>query len=372
MIVMRNVLVSIALLAALLAGVCWLSPARGEDAEKPKVAVFPLGGSADEGLREKIGFSLRTKLDRDGTYEPIDGPSMKDLVSSRDAPVTFATKVDEITSLATDAGAVILIWGQMDEKTLRLHIFDTRSPATPPSDLTKSIDDPTDLRFAIEAVLETIPGVKKFTHPSESSLQDDAASAAAWKANPDLLQHGDFEGPAASEAWFALLRSEKYHPPISGELPDVDRVAIVTDPDDPKNHVLAMNMSGDVAGSNGLACISSAILIQPATRYRLQYRYKSDGPTLHVFVKGYATINGEERELYRRQVPPSGRTEGKWVTVRDDMNPQNGRVAVETLKVDLYIYLASGQVMFDDVMLKAVGKPTHIAKDDAIKPAPPP
>jgi hypothetical protein len=349
-----------------------IQPVRADDADKPKVAVFPLGGSADEGLRDKVGFSLRAKLDRNGTYEPIDGPTMKDLVAGRDAPITFDTKVDEIKSLVQDAGAVVLIWGQMDEKTLKLHVYDART-TNPPSNLEKKIDDPTDLRFAIEQVLETLPGIAPFEHPSEVSVQEDAASAAAWKANPNLLPYGNFAGADGSKLWFALLREEKYNPPFQQEMPDVDRVAIVPDPEASAagGRVLAMNLSKDVAESTGLACISSAIPIQPATRYRMQYRYQSDGPTLHVFVKGYATVNGEEREVYRRQVPPSGATGGKWVTIVDDMNPQNGRVAVETLKVDLYAYLHSGTVMFGDVVLKAVGKPSHIAKDDAIKPAPP-
>ena len=91
-----------------------------------------------------------------------------------------------------------------------------------------------------------------------------------------------------------------------------------------------------------------------------------DAPTLHVFVKGYATINGEEREVYRRQVPPSSPTQGQWVTVIDDMNPQNGRVAVEKLRVDLYIYLKSGTVLFDDVMLKAVGAIPRVAGFNAV------
>jgi hypothetical protein len=349
---------------------------RAQDALKPKVAVFPLGGSADAGMRDKVGFSLRTKLDRDGTYEPIDGPSMKDLVASREAPIMFDTKLDDVKTLAQDADATILIWGEFDERTLKLHVYDSRKPTAPPSDLEKKIDDPTDLRFAIEEVLETLPGVKPFEHPTEVSVQHDAASDAAWDANPNLVAHGDFEGPDATTAWNALLRDQKYNPPVSDDMPDVDRVAIVPDPDNAAGgkagvgHVLAMNLSKDVAESNGLACISSVIPIQPSTRYRLRFRYKSDGPVLHVFVKGYATIDGEEREVYRRQVPPSDATHGQWVTITDDMNPQNGRVAVESLRVDLYAYLKPGTVLFDDVMLKAVGAMTHIAKDDAIKPAP--
>ena len=355
---------------AIVLSVGLLARARGDDAPKPKVAVFPLGGSADAGLRDKVGFSLRTKLDREGSYEPIDGPSMKDMVAQRETPITFDTKVDEIKALAQDAGATVLIWGQLDDKTLKLHVFDSRKPTAPPSDLEKRINEPPDLRFAIEQVLETLPGIKPFAHPSEVSVQDDPASAAAWKANPNLVSHGDFAGDEASAQWNALLRDQKYNPPFSQELPDADQVAIVPDPDNPNGRVLAMNLSKDVAESNGLACISSAIPIVPATRYRLQYRYKSDGPVLHVFVKGYATVAGEEREVYRRQVPPSNATGGNWVTITDDMNPQNGRVAVQSLRVDLYAYLKSGTVLFGDVTLKAVGTLSHVAKDDAIKPAP--
>jgi hypothetical protein len=351
-------------------GMAW--PVRADDAQKPKIAVFPLGGSADADLREKVGFSLRAKLDREGTYEPIDGPSMKDLVAGRDMPITFDTKLDEVKALARDAGATVLIWGQLDDKTLKLHVFDFRTPSAPPSNLEKKINQPTDLRFAIEQVLETLPGIKPFAHPIEVGVQDDPASAAAWKANPNLVSHGDFEGDQASAQWNALLRDQKYNPRFSQDMPDADQVAIVPDPDNPNGRVLAMNLSKDVAESNGLACISSAIPIQPATRYRLQFRYKSDGPWLHVFVKGYATVNGEEREIYRRQVPLAGPTGANWATITDDMNPQNGRVAVESLRVDLYAYLKSGTVLFDDVMLKAVGGLSHVAKDDAIKPVPSP
>ncbi|MBV8781099.1 MAG: hypothetical protein JO353_06850 [Phycisphaerae bacterium] len=128
-----------------------------------------------------------------------------------------------------------------------------------------------------------------------------------------------------------------------------------------------MNLSKDVAESNGLACISDSIPIEPKARYRLQFRYKSDGPTLHVFVKGYGTVDGEERELYRRQVPPSGPTNGKWIVITDDLNPQHGHFAITTLRVDLYAYLKPGLVLFDEVVLKDVGVQTHLTNDEAVK-----
>ena len=343
---------------------CFLHVARADDAQKPKVAVFPLGGTADQAMREKVGFSFRAKLDRQGTYEPIDGPTMADLVG--DKLVNFDTPSGDITKLATTGGAVVDLWGELDGKTLKMHVLDTRDPQSPVRDFQKQIGEPTDLRFAVEQILETLPGIAPFEHPSEMSVTDDPAARALFAANPNLLTHGNFDGKDASDAWDVLLRAEKYHPPVSDAPPEIDKVAIVADPGG-KGSVLAMNMSKDVAESNGLACISSAVPIQPQKRYRLQFRYKSDGPVLHVFVKGYGTVEGEDRQIYTRQVPPSEATKGKWVTITDDLNPQNGQFAVTTLKVDLYTYLKAGTVMFGDIVLKEVGTQTHITHDQAVK-----
>ena len=54
--------------------------------------------------------------------------------------------------------------------------------------------------------------------------------------------------------------------------------------------------------------------------------------------------------------------------VVDELNPQNVHFPVKTLRIDLYAYLKPGTVMFDDVVLKAVGQPTRKANDPALKP----
>jgi hypothetical protein len=102
------------------------------------------------------------------------------------------------------------------------------------------------------------------------------------------------------------------------------------------------------------------IAIRANTRYRLVFKYKSDGPTLHVFVKGFTSgkdLAGkpELREVYRRQVSPTDETHGQWQTIECDMNPRHPAFPVQFLKVDLYAYLHPGTVMFDDIQLKAVG-----------------
>ncbi len=337
------------------------------DEEKPKIAVFPLSGEAPAELREKIGFSIRAKLDRDGTYEPIDGPTMLDAVGEK----TFDAKAElkDLQPIAKDLGAQILIWGDVSVTSdIHLRVFDLLQPDPLPHEITKTIHQPTDMRFVVEEILQTLPDVKPFAHPSEQAVQHDAAADALWQTNPNLVVNGGFDKP---QSWEMIYQSIRKTVEIQPAGPDEDQVAIVKQADG--NNVLVMKLSKACAENNGMACLSAPIKIEPNTRYRLSFRYQSDGPRLHVFVKGFTqakTIDGNvtEREIYRRQVPPSEKTDGNWVTIVDELNPQQTAFPVETLRVDLYAYLHPGTVMFDDVVLKAVGKQNHQAKDDAIKP----
>jgi hypothetical protein len=377
----RRTIAAIAFASVLLSGAI----AHADDAPvaKPKVAVFPLAGDAADDQREKIGFSLRAKLDRDGHYEPIDGPTMADYAAANGKPVDLTTDVKTLTGLVKDESPVILIWGKLDAAgpTLTINTVDLRQAGQPVHTTVKAIKQPTDMRFVVEDILGTLSGVGKFSHPVENEVQDDPAARELWQKNPNLVPDGDF---ATSAPWKALLREEVYAPPVSDKLPGVDKVVIyrrkvlTTGPaevraNDGGRTVLAMNLSKDVAESNGLACLSSPFDIQPNTRYRIQFRYKSDGPSLHVFVKGYVKgkdLAGKEADVqnYECQVPPSGGTHGQWKTVVCDINPQSPNGPPAFLKVDLYAYLSPGRVQFSDVEVKAVGEPTRKATDDAIKP----
>jgi hypothetical protein len=351
------------------------------DAQKIQVAIFPLGGNADEGARDKVGFALRMKLDRTDVYNAIDGPTMADLAG--DQAITASTPQKTIEDLASQADAdakpSVLMWGQLDTAgdvtTLKINILDLRQPHAKAVEIDKHWSDSTEVRFRLEELLATLPDVE-FEHPVESSITDDPAAKALWAKNPNLVVDGTFSEPGH---WDGIYESEKYPVEISDKMPDVDKVSILKAGAPEKRNALAFNLSLDDAQNNGLACLSDAIKIQPNTRYRIQYRYKSDGPTLHVFVKGYtlfpdaATGQPTMRECYRRQVPPSGATDGKWLTVIDDMNPQSHQgYPVQELRVDLYAYLGAGTVLFDDVQLKAVGEQTHHPHDDAMRPNPKP
>ena len=130
---------------------------------------------------------------------------------------------------------------------------------------------------------------------------------------------------------------------------------------------LAMKLDKTCAENNGLACTSDAFRIKPDGKYRVTFLYRSQFPTTHVFIKGYTfgkDIAGKPkmREIYRCQVPPGDATHGKWVLVECDLNPQNTKLPVVELKVDLYAYLHPGEVDFADVQLKEIGRQTDADK----------
>lgn len=344
--------------------------AAGDEASgKPKVAIFPLAGDATEDLRAKVGFSLRSKLDREGPYEVLDGYTMNDLVAGKEA-VTFAADLDRVKKLAETVDAEIFIWGELTNTPagaeLRIRIFDLMQLDPAPHQIKRVIARPTDLRFVSEQVLEALPDVRKFKHPTEQAVQRDATAEQLWESNPNLVANPGFEEDGK---WDFIYRAIRRPAASSPGLPIPDD-AVITEIDG--NRVLVMRMSREAAESNGLAVLSDPIPIEPDTRYRLSFRYKSDAPRLHIFVKGYTmdeNIKGEpaEREIYRRQVPPTAGTDGKWVTIVDELNPQHVAFPVQHLRIDLYVYLSPGLVMFDDITLKAVGEQTRDAKDAAIK-----
>jgi hypothetical protein len=334
------------------------SAAETGEAPKPRVAVLPLSGDASEKERERAAFSIRAKLDRQGVYEPIDGPTMRELLGETKAG--FDTPAEKVKEWTADEKLDLIIWGQLS-KQLQLHILDLRKPDAKPIDYVADIGHATDIRLAVEELIEKLPGSKKFEHMTEEAVVRDPAAEKAWEKGPNLMKEGAFD--AAGE-WRAILAGNKYPPEVVERGPNADEVVIRKI--DKDQHVLSMKLSKDTAETYGLACLSGKIPIEPSTRYRISFRYKSDGPTIRPFIKGYFTHKGEEREIYRRQIPARAKTNGDWVEVIDELNPQHPTFKVEYLRVDFYAYLHPGKVEFDDVVIKAVGAQTRVAKDEAL------
>jgi hypothetical protein len=333
----------------------WVATVRAADSSaKPKVAVFPLGGSVDGDLRKQIGLSLRNKLRHDGSYDPIDGPTMDDLASAADSAVMFDTSAPAVKALAASEEPAVLIWGDLNltEKKLghlRLNILDLRQTNGKVRRIERDIENAAAVRGVLEDILNSLPGVS-IRRPEEEAVHHDPASDAAWAKNPNLVVNGDFAGEGH---WDFTSPKRQYVPKTSDALPGVDEAAI-------HHGSLAMNLSPGTAVNDGLSCLSDAIVVQPAMRYRIRFQYKSDGPSQMVFVKGYASVKDSSgqilpRAAYQREVPTGGATGGRWAQTECDLSPQNVEFVIQYLKVDLYAYLGSGLIQFRDVQLKEIG-----------------
>ncbi len=169
-----------------------------------------------------------------------------------------------------------------------------------------------------------------------------------WRDGPNLVANSGFEQANASGDGPADWQ------PVEKEM------AWTSNPDGP-GKVLTYRMSAATAGSYGLDFYSDYIPIEPGAVYRFSCRYKTLGPTVKIFLKGYRPFEAQDgqpaqrRETYRRQVHPSGGP-GEWHTVEADFIPSATRPehAPTFLRVDLYAYWPEGVVYWDDVVLKKV------------------
>ncbi len=150
----------------------------------------------------------------------------------------------------------------------------------------------------------------------------------SWQQRPNLALIHSFElaaasNPHAATNWSVILGAKEYHPPLisaadAAALPE-DQVAIVpksvaTGDASAQGHCLMMRMSKDIAENNGLACISTWIPADDSKMYRFTCQYHSTGPSLHLFLNGYAYKPDQfgdkkdpeavRRQAYRYQVVP--------------------------------------------------------------------
>lgn len=179
------VLLAILLLSSVPTVVATAEPA------KPRIAVFPLAGDAAADVREKVGFSIRSKFATDGTYESIDGVTMAEAVADG-AAVTLAARPEDLRRLIDHEKPAVLIWGELvggtptsvAGATIRLKVLDLRQAGAQPTDVVKKLADPTDLRFAVEEIVQTVAGVGPIRRPNENEVIDDETSSRSGPRTP--------------------------------------------------------------------------------------------------------------------------------------------------------------------------------------------
>ena len=179
-------------------------------------------------------------------------------------------------------------------------------------------------------------------------LREDPQIERRWREGPNLVRNGGFEVPNAAGNGPADWQAVE------------NQMFWALNPDGP-GKVIKYDMDEATAGSYGLDFYSDWIAIQPGATYRFSCRYKSLGPTVKIFLKGYHEFPPQEgfpadrRETYRRQVHPGGE-KGQWNSVVADFIPEATRPDQQPtfLKVDLYAYWPKGVIYWDDIVLKQV------------------
>lgn len=174
-----------------------------------------------------------------------------------------------------------------------------------------------------------------------------AAGPASQPVN--LVVNGDFETVDA-----------KTHLPAGWTSKHPGNVKCVRDAvDGRRGMVIEMTGDRDLMGTYGVDLISDKIAFKPNTRYLCTGAARSDGPKMIVFVKGYATINGREEQVYqmRKEIEPSA----QWRTFTLDFDVRAANVfsdfqhRVEYLRITLWAYWPAGTCWYDDIHFEEVG-----------------
>ena len=412
------------------------APAKAIVAILPLAVDFEEKAGTDEDYGQRVAFALAQKWGRAEGWEVVDRYTVADAMAQ--AKLRRGAEVDrrglaELVRGALAADAVVFgsASGTGPAKTLRVCVIDYRDargvwPGRCALDKTFKLAYWTDLRFVLEESVAAVTG-HVFVHPSEDLAVLDPASVAAWGRNPNLVPNPAFaEGEGGRLArWEAVIEAHRYRPAASGQpraaiqedrqkmvlwspppaatrstpVPGVSTTAVPAVEastgktpmpytgetpvlrETAATRVLQFAMPQSVAGTNGLACYSDWIAVEPNKRYRCRITYASDGPTFLPFIKGYALIEtpGEaqpqRREVYRRQFPKLKSTGGQWQTATVDFVPSvlppkqgvpnrdESRLGtpghrepydLRWIRVDLYCYWPQGRLWVKDVAIKLV------------------
>lgn len=346
---------------------------------KTTLAVLPFiyATDADKPLAEKMRFAVSKKLSRSGNFDRKDNVEVDQTLSALQIPMsTQLPSDDDLTRALQTLGTDQSILGQVCNRTLTLTLYTKTTPTKSAKvDIPPGTDSP---KLAVESILTALTATQ-FEHirEVEADHSDPKLDTALARAK-NLVLDPDFSAAATDPShsatkWSTLLGADEIHPPLVTADDALNHLApdnAAIFPLKPQassvkpEYALLMRMSKNVAENNGLACVSTWIPVTNNTRYRFSCKYKSDGPTLHLFLKGFAQKPDQfgdksdpeatRREYYRYQVVPRGKAEN-WTLIEADFTPSVQKPEyppIQWLRIDLYIYLAPGDVQFKDITLK--------------------
>jgi hypothetical protein len=329
------------------------SEADATFAQGTSILVLPIT-SEEKSLGDQVRLMLINKSRRLGavTYDP---GSVAEVIGAD--PLPLSTPPEKLAALARDRfSADFIVLGAVTGKgpyAVRLVAVRATDPKKPQVlDKTYTCEHHQYIPLEMAKAVYEIFGLPVPEDPLRM-LQNDPQAERLWREGANLVRNPGFEAPDAGGKG-----------PIDWQAPGAlvtgGVVTWTANPDGP-GKVIKYDMDEDTAGAYGMAYYSDWIPIEPGATYRFSCRYKSLGPTVKIFLKGYHEFPSQEgfpaqrRETYRRQVHPAGE-KNQWNSVVADFIPSHANPNQQPtwMKVDLYAYWPKGVVFWDDIVLKKV------------------
>ncbi|MFH1921376.1 MAG: SHD1 domain-containing protein [Planctomycetota bacterium] len=364
------------------------APARQEydTARQQKVVIpFDFVSKFDNGrYGQMVGDMVWKKLEREGGFIiPDTMLDVRDLSAANNRKITPDSPLAEVAEVVRkDFDADVAIWGSVERAPgaeweiydLVIKCVDFSAGPEPKivyevSARTNSVSEIPHLY--VKQMLDKLYDRKPGGPPPIDQLAEEN-----WKSNANLVEGADFEQGSAGvpRGWDKGWEGgfvDQYEP-----LGNV--VKWIAETGNTANRVIRFTMDQGLADSTGVPYYSKAFPIEDGAKYRFQCRWRSNGPTVKVFIKcydemgsryapgsgaagsgarrgSYVPESAQLRECYRSQQNLSGPIrQDTWNTHTQDFTPKHTKYTPRWGKVELYAYHPAGVVEFDDVVLKQI------------------
>lgn len=343
--------------------------AEGEAAPVRRLVVLPFDGTAPE-VAAKVAMKFRYKFRRTKLYDVPSEIETDEAVAAAGLHPAYATPPEEIAAFAREAFlADLAICGTVTPTHVKYRMIRC-DDATVAAQGTHRYDRERDVSFVVEDLLDRM-------HDLDRELDVEKAREEDAPLGDNIVPNGDFErGGERPDQWADVdnlvvfyVTDDATHGRVMtfdtdvrlGEYQDwkARREAGASLAAAPKKTPVADPGYDTVAGTTGAPYRSDYFPVDASKAYRLTFDMKGpDGAK--VFVKGYAKIGGQWREVgraykaCRRKLPAD-----QWETFTRTFHPFRWSKTrpIERLRIQLFPYWPRGTYRFDNVRVQEIRSP---------------
>ena len=331
----------------------------------PRLVVFPFEAGTPD-LSATVTMKFRYKFARIGLYEVPSEIETDEAVRSAGFHAGYDTKPETPAAFAREHFlATLCIYGTVTYGEVRYKFVRFDGSLEIVKEASEPYTDERSISFIVEKLIDDLYNLDR-----DADLEKEREKDAAL--GPNIVPNGDFEkGAERPDGWMDVDNMVVFYvtdDPGHGKVMKFDTDVLLGDYEAwkarrergaPLSDAPAKTPPTDpgydtVGGTTGAPYRSDFFPVDPSKAYRLTFEMK--GPAgAKVFVKGYAKVAGELREVgnaYKacRRKSPSG----EWETFTRTFHPArwSPNRPIEALKVQLFAYWPRGTYYFDDVRIQ--------------------